>query len=150
VFKVGDTAVTCTAVDKAGNKATSTFTVTVTYTAPTAVALGSTGNAGVGVPGVVLTATVTPRVAGGTVAFVDGGTVIAGCQAQPITSGGSSCVTSFSIAGSHVITAAYSGDLTHASSRGSAPIDVTATPTFFEIVYGYLIQFAHFFHLLGL
>jgi hypothetical protein len=33
-FAVGDTVVTCTATDKAGNKATASFTVTVTYTPP--------------------------------------------------------------------------------------------------------------------
>ncbi|MGZ4557390.1 MAG: hypothetical protein ACXVXF_01830 [Mycobacteriaceae bacterium] len=74
--------------------------------------VAATPNAGVGVPGTVLFATVSPTDARGT--------------------------------------AAYDGDGTQPSSRGSTLINVTPTPNFFQIMWGLLIAYAHNLHLLGL
>jgi hypothetical protein len=39
---------------------------------------------------------------------------------------------------------------TYAPSTISIPLYVTPTPDFLQIMYGYLIQLAYFFHLFGL
>src|SRR4029077_20410948 len=46
----------------------------------------------------------------GTVAFLDGASTVTGCAAQALVAGMASCTVTYSIAGSHFITAAYSGD----------------------------------------
>jgi hypothetical protein len=78
---------------------------------------------------VTYTATVTPGVAGainpsGAVAFLDGGSPISGCGAQPVTAGSSSatatCTVSYPSAGSHTITATYGGDTNFAGSSSPA------------------------------
>ena len=117
---------------------------------PTTVTLSTSGNAGVGVAGVVLTATVSPATVGGTVAFSDGGNAIAGCGARPVSAGAATCVATFATAGTHSITTAYSGDATHANASATTPVDVTATPDFFQLGYGFLIAFAHNLGLFGL
>ncbi len=40
-------------------------------------------------------------------------------------------------------------DGSYAPSAGSVPVEVAAAPNFFQVVSGYLIQFAQFFHLFG-
>ena len=56
------------------------------------------------------TATVNPNPGGGTVAFSDGGTPIAGCGSQPVSTGGAAtCQTTYGAAGTHAIYAAFSG-----------------------------------------
>ena len=59
-----------------------------------------------------MTATVTPAPDGGTVAFDDGNSTIAGCGSQPVNhaSGIAVCQTSNLTVGSDSITAVYSGD----------------------------------------
>ena len=78
---------------------------------------------------VTYTATVTPGVPGastpsGTAAFLDGGSPISICTAQPLTAGSSSatagCTVSYPSAGSHTITAAYGGDANFTGS--SSPV----------------------------
>ncbi len=56
----------------------------------------------------------------GTVAFRDGATTIAGCGTIALASGSAQCVTSQLAAGTHSITAAYSGDGTYAAATSSA------------------------------
>lgn len=68
------------------------------------------------------TATVSPVPDGGTVAFTDGGTVIAGCGAVTVDTGTGTaiCKVTYTAVGSHVITAAYSGDAAYAASTSAA------------------------------
>lgn len=112
--------------------------------------VAATPNAGVGVAGTVLFATVSPTDARGTVAFADDNHAITGCDSRPITNGFATCVSTFTTPGAHTITAAYTGDGTHPPSRGSTLINVTPTPNFFQIVWGLLIAYAHNLHLLDL
>jgi len=148
LFPIGSTSVTCSAVDSIGLQATSTFAVHVGL--PTTVSVGSAPNAGVGVPGVVLTATISPSAATGSVYFFDGPNPIVGCSGGSVHSGSANCVTSFSTAGTHMISAYYSGDLRDVPSIGNLTLDVTASPRFYQIVLGYLIIFARYLHLFGL
>jgi hypothetical protein len=70
---------------------------------------------------VTYTATIGPATATGTVEFKDGGVAIAGCGAQAVSSGNATCTTSgYTAAGSHSITAAYSGDGDYLASSSSA------------------------------
>ena len=72
---------------------------------------------------VTFTASVAPTEATGTIAFKDNGTDIAGCSAQPLTSGQASCSTSALTVGTHVITAEYSGHASYAASTGTLSPD---------------------------
>ncbi len=83
----------------------STFGQTVTFTA------AISGGAG------------TPT---GTVAFKDGGTAIAGCEAVSITAGNAACGTSALSVGSHSITAVYSGSTTYLTSTSSVTTQTVA------------------------
>ena len=79
---------------------------------------------------VTVTATTTVMAPGtgaptGTVDFQDGGIDITGCAAQPVSGlGGATCVTTFASAGTHSITAIYSGD---ANFTGSTSPSVAQT-----------------------
>jgi hypothetical protein len=89
--------------------------VTLTYTAPSVTATATTlssANPSVAGEQVTYTATVSPAPDGGTVAFADGGTTIAGCGAQPVdtSTGKATCQVTYDSTGAHAITAAYSGD----------------------------------------
>ncbi len=83
---------------------------------------------------VTYTATVTPVHAGppepsGAVQFLDGGTPIGSCSSQPIPAGAMSssatCTLSYAAAGSHSITAVYSGDGNFNGSTSSPAQTVT-------------------------
>ncbi len=76
---------------------------------------------------VVITAAVAESDLGGTVAFLDNGTPIAGCDNVPVLNA-SSCETSSLAEGSHTIVAEYLGDASYAPSS-SAPMSVTVKPT---------------------
>ena len=66
-------------------------------------------------------ATVRPAPGGGTVRFTDGAAPIAGCAAQPVGSTGTAtCQVAYPGAGTHLITAAYSGDAWYAASAPAA------------------------------
>jgi hypothetical protein len=82
---------------------------------------------------VTYTATVTPTTLGasspsGSVAFFDGGQPIGSCTAQPLSLGSSfstaTCTVSYPTAGSHAISASYSGDASYEVSA-SSPQTVT-------------------------
>ncbi|GAB2933588.1 hypothetical protein GCM10027047_32540 [Rhodococcus aerolatus] len=120
-------------------------------TTPTAssVALSTTGNAGVGVAGVGLTATVTPASATGTVTFTDGGAALPGCAAVPVAGGRAACVTTFATAGTHQVTARYSGDAAVAPSSATLAVDVAAAPSFLALLQGVFLRFAATFHVFG-
>lgn len=128
------------------------YTIPAGSGVPSTTNLGITDNAGVGVPGAVLFASVSPASASGTVSFRDGTSVIAGCAERPVgtTFGFATCVTNFSVAGAHDLNATYSGDAFYASSVGTTSVTVTASPDFVQVVFGYLIGFLSFFHLFGL
>lgn len=111
------------------------------------VALTTSGNAGVGVPAVLLTAVVAPGSATGSVAFTAGGAGIAGCAAVPVRGGVATCVTSFGSPGTVTLGAAYGGDGATAASRTTTPVAVTATPDLIQVITGYLIQLARAFGL---
>ena len=74
---------------------------------------------------VTLTATVTATAPGsgtptGTVNFKDGASTITGCGTQTLNgSGQATCATSFASAGSHTITAVYSGDTNYNTSTSA-------------------------------
>ena len=65
---------------------------------------------------VTFTAMVSPAAATGTVVFDEAGKPIAGCTAQPVGSGAATCTVAGLVAGSHWITAVYSGDSNYATS----------------------------------
>jgi hypothetical protein len=69
---------------------------------------------------VTYTATVSPVPDAGTVAFADGGTPITGCSNVALSSGTATCAVTYSKAGSHSITATYSGDASFGPSASAA------------------------------
>jgi hypothetical protein len=98
--------------------ATSSGTLTQTVNKiTTTTTIASPGNPSIAGAPVTYTATVSPAPDGGTVAFTDAGTPIPGCGAVTVTSTGTAtCQVAYTSPGSHPITAAYSGDATHAAS----------------------------------
>jgi hypothetical protein len=97
---------------------TATVTTTVVSSSPNPSTAGQN---------LTYTATVNPVTATGVIEFKQAGTAIAGCGAQPMTSGSASCVTSGTAAGSHSITARYAGDSEYAPSTA---------PTLTQVVDG--------------
>lgn len=82
--------------------------------APVATTITLTGNpaslTGYGIS-VALTATLNPASAGGTLTFMDGATIVPGCQSLPINAatGSAVCNTAALDAGAHALTAVYPG-----------------------------------------
>ena len=66
------------------------------------------------------TATVSPVPDGGTVAFSDNGAPVTGCSSLQVATGTgtATCQISYKTAGTHPITAAYSGDTAFTASTG--------------------------------
>jgi hypothetical protein len=122
----GSHTLTATATNGAGLTSTSilTYTVTPAATATTPAATATTlaaspSAARTGAP-VTFNATVTPAPDGGTVGFSDGTKPIAGCVAVPLTPGGTAaCTAAFTTAGTHTVTAAYSGTTNYAASTAT-------------------------------
>jgi hypothetical protein len=93
----------------------------------TAALVASSANPSVAGTGVSYTATVSAVAPAsgsttGTVAFLDGGSIIPGCATQAMVAGMASCAVTYAVAGNHAITAVYSGDPNFASSA-SAPLN---------------------------
>ena len=118
-----------------GALAAYTFTVGTSTppprTTPT-VSLASSGNPSTAGQAVTFTATVTGS--GGTptgsLNFRDGGVSISGCSAVALTNGSATCTTSALAAGSHAITASYSGDTAYTSATsGTVTQTVNAVVT---------------------
>jgi alpha-tubulin suppressor-like RCC1 family protein len=78
---------------------------------------------------VTYTATVTPFVDGGTVAFTDNGATMSGCDALAVGTNNwqVTCTVTYTVAGSHSIVATYSGDPNYATSSASVTHQVNAT-----------------------
>jgi hypothetical protein len=87
--------------------------------APTTTTLMSSPNPSSLGQSVTFTATIMGNSPTGTVNFQDGGVTVAGCGAQPISGGTATCATSGLSAGSHPITAVYSGDINNAGSTSN-------------------------------
>ena len=99
---------------------------------------------------VTFTATVAPTDGGGTVAFYADGAAspISGCGTQPLTQVSGStysaaCTTTSVSAGTHAITASYSGDSSYPGSTGSLaggqtvnPVPLTITASSGSMTYG--------------
>jgi Bacterial Ig-like domain (group 3) len=108
--------------------------ITITYGMATSTTLTSvTGGAHPGQP-VTFHAFVDPTDGGGTVTFASDGTTISGCASLPFTSGAGTdwevcCTTSSLPAGSHTITATYSGDNSYAGSSASTTETITKYAT---------------------
>jgi len=84
-------------------------------TTSTSVAVAPTPS-GLGQP-VTVTATITPTDGGGSVAFYANNAPVAGCSAQPLTSGGvATCTTASLPQGPDVVKAVYSGDAQYLGS----------------------------------
>ena len=114
----------------------STQSLTVNPAATTTALQPSSTNPSAGTR-VTYTASVTPGIPGasqpsGTVAFLDGGSPISSCQAQPLTAASpastATCTITYTAGGSHTITATYPGDPNFAGSS-SAPTIVTVQAT---------------------
>ncbi|MGE8942719.1 Ig-like domain repeat protein [Leptospira interrogans] len=92
--------------------------------AAASVVLTSTPNPAFEGQPVVLTATVSPSVATGTVTFRDGPDVLG---ATSLSGGTATLSTASLMAGAHTLTATYNGDASYAAST-SAPVGQTVTP----------------------
>jgi large repetitive protein len=115
-----------TASNSAGTSNVQTFTLTVNGIATTTLANVSptTVNSG---SNDMLSATVTPSAATGTVTFTSGGTTL--CSAT-LSSGSASCSKQISLAGgSNTVTATYGGNTTYAGSSGTATLTVDTVPS---------------------
>jgi hypothetical protein len=95
------------------------LTQTVTKKTTTTSASSSLNPSTVG-EAVTYEAKVSAAAATGTVEFKQAGVTIAGCAAQPVSSGTATCAVAGPAAGGYGITAAYSGDSSYAASRSSA------------------------------
>jgi hypothetical protein len=83
--------------------------------------LASSLNPSTAPQGVTYKATLSTGAATGTVVFKDGGTPISGCTAETVVLGSAACVVAgYAAAGSHSITAGYSGDSNYLSSTSTA------------------------------
>ncbi len=110
---------------------------------------GTPVDAAVGVPTVLASNVNVPGGATGTVTFTENDSVVPGCANRPVLGGTARCATTFTSAGEHHITAAYNGSDTEVTTD-DVVVQVAATPTLLQRVYGLLVTFAAWFHLFGL
>ena len=88
--------------------------------AATATALSSSNDTSTAGEQVTFTAIVTPAPDNGTMTFTDAGTTITGCGSVAVDPGGqATCQTTYPAAGTHAITASYSGDANFEDSTSS-------------------------------
>ena len=120
--------ITITASNGVSPAASHTLHLTVDPAQTSTTMTSSVSGPVVGQP-VTYTAMITPAPDGGTVAFTDGGTAIAGCGSQPVTSGQATCQASYTAPGSHPITATYSGDSSYLGSSASLTETVSQAAT---------------------
>ena len=104
----------------AGNNASNSSALSQTINK----AISTTGVVTSGTPSifgssVTFTATVTGAAPSGTVNFKDGTNSISTCATVPLAGGSAQCATSALTAGTHSITAVYSGDATNAGSTSA-------------------------------
>jgi alpha-tubulin suppressor-like RCC1 family protein len=104
--------------------------VTIPKQAPTDTALASSANPSMTGQQVTYTATVSPVPDGGTMAFTDNGSPIAGCGTQPVdtSTGQATCQATPNASGAHNIVATFSGSSGFAGST-SATLTQLATNT---------------------
>ena len=133
---------TVSVIDTATNTVTGTiavgslpFGIAMTPAPATTTSLSASPDPSVYGQVVTVTATVTPTDGGGTVAFYADGsaTAISGCGAQQLTPASRStytatCATSSLPAGSHAISASYSGDGSSPASSGTLAAGQTVSP----------------------
>jgi hypothetical protein len=78
---------------------------------------------------VTYTASVSPAPGGGSVTFTDGGILINGCNARPVTGGKATCTATPATTGAHNIVATFSGNGAAAGSTSATVTQVvTSTP----------------------
>jgi hypothetical protein len=92
----------------------------VVNTISTTTAVSSSLNPSTAGEAVTYTAALNATAATGAIEFREDGAVIPGCTAQPTNSGNATCTVTDPTAGSHQITAVYSGDSNYAPSWSSA------------------------------
>ena len=95
-----------------------------TITAPTTVALTTSGSPSIYAQAVTFSAAVSPATATGTVQFLDGATLLGSAT---LTAGSAQFAISTLTGGAHAITAAYNGDSADAPGT-SAPLTQTVSP----------------------
>jgi alpha-tubulin suppressor-like RCC1 family protein len=106
-------------------------TVVISAQAPTITTLASSANPSATGQQLTYTATVSPVPDGGTMAFTDNGSPIAGCGAQPVNTGNghATCQTAPSTTGAHNIVATFSGSSGFTGSTSATLTQlVTSTP----------------------
>ncbi len=120
--------------DPAGNQSSAPTIIdnTVTYMITTTTTLGASPSSAVYGQTVILTATVNPTAATGTMTFQEGGSPLAcgGGQPRALSGGSATCTVTggFGI-GPHNFTADYSSDSGYASSQGTTSLTVNKANT---------------------
>ncbi len=99
---------------------TSPALIQIVNAAATTTILESSANGAVAEQPVIYTATLSALAATGTVEFKEAGAPIANCVAQTLDSGSATCtVSDYATAGTHSVTATYSGDGNYLASTSS-------------------------------
>ena len=129
VLPVGSASITAVYSGDTSNAVATSPAVTQTVNqAATTTAVTSNTNPNVAGNAVTFTATVTGVSPGGSINFKAGGSTMTGCGSVSLTSGSASCVSTFSTAGTYVITAEYSGDTNNVASTGTLSGGQIVTP----------------------
>jgi hypothetical protein len=118
---VNGTPYTCTVVARSalGTSLPSPPSNSVTPKAPSSTTLNGPASSAAG-SSVSFTATVTGGSPGGSIAFLDDGLAIPGCEAVALFAGEASCATASLAVGNHAIVASYPGDPAHQPSASTA------------------------------